>query len=362
MNLLDGFALLDGIHMNGDRIIKIQIAEQRKQIVFHLRGNIPQVQHLAIILAKLVAVIVHSAGVIMLRLPVVTTGRNKILCRKGIFCQQPIIRKFHNLFRAGNTMQQVQALDTGEPAYSAAHALEKVLNVLGAFEESNLRFSVIVLMQANGDVLFPNQSILSLQCLFRYNAVHFLAVPITLVTTQRQERVAAELCFIHTPGYKTDLQMRVRIEIVQEFTVLGKKTFLFFLPRQLKIDIRERHCHGEKPRLHLTDAAFVHTLVLQTVRSFLRCTALLDAAGALCGVLFGLLFGFAQLLRALLFFLCALLFHLGGSRFHIRHFCEFFSFEHFDSPYKGGSAPLHFRCAMPSKFSRAFRTDNHHDG
>ena len=103
----------------------------------------------------------------MLRLPVVTTGRNKILGRKGILCQQPIIRKCHDFFRAGNTMQQVQALDTGEPAYSAAHALEQVLDVLGAFEESNLRFSVIILMQTNGNVLFPDQSILPLQRFFR---------------------------------------------------------------------------------------------------------------------------------------------------------------------------------------------------
>ena len=232
----------------------------------------------------------------MLRLPVVTTGRNKILGRNGILCQQPIIRKFHNLFRAGNTMQQVQALDTREPAYSAAHALEQVLDVLGAFEESNLRFSVIILMQTNGNVLFPDQSILPLQRFFRYDTVHLLAVPVTAVTTQRQESVAAEFCFVHTPGHKTDLQMRVWVKIVQEFTVLGKKTFLLFLPRQLKIDIRECHCHGEKSRLHLTDAAFVHTLVLQTVRSLLRCTALLDAAGALRGIHFGLFCGSAQLL------------------------------------------------------------------
>ena len=151
-------------------------------------------------------------------------------------------------------------------------------------------------MQANSNVLFPNQSILSLQCLFRYNAVHLLAVPVTAVTTQRQESVAAEFCFVHTPGHKTDLQMRVWVKIVQEFTVLGKKTFLLFLPRQLKIDIRECHCHGEKPRLHLTDAAFVHTLILQTVRSLLRRTALLNAAGALRGIHFGLFCGSAQLL------------------------------------------------------------------
>ena len=232
----------------------------------------------------------------MLRLPVVTTGRNKILCRKGIFCQQPIIRKSHNLFRAGNTMQQVQALDTGEPAYSAAHALEQVLDVLGAFEESNLRFSVIILMQTNGNVLFPDQSVLPLQRFFRYDAVHFLAVPVAAVTTQRQKRVAAELRFIHAPGHKTDLQMRVWVKIVQEFTVLGKKTFLLFLPRQLKIDIRECHCHGEKPRFHLTDAAFVHTLILQTVRSLLRRTVFLNAAGALRGIHFGLFCGSAQLL------------------------------------------------------------------
>ena len=90
--------------------------------------------------------------------------------------------------------------------------------------------------------------------------------------------------------------MRVWVKIVQEFTVLGKKTFLLFLPRQLKIDIRECHCHGEKPRFHLTDAAFVHTLILQTVRSLLRRTAFPDTAGALRGVLFGLLCGSAQLL------------------------------------------------------------------
>ena len=60
-------------------------------------------------------------------------------------------------------MQQVQALNTGEPAYSAAHALEQVLDVLSAFEESNLRFSVIILMQADSDILLPNQSILPLQ-------------------------------------------------------------------------------------------------------------------------------------------------------------------------------------------------------
>ena len=59
-------------------------------------------------------------------------------------------------------MQQVQALDTGEPAYSAAHALEQVLDVLGAFEQPNLRFSVIILMQADSDILLPNQSILPL--------------------------------------------------------------------------------------------------------------------------------------------------------------------------------------------------------
>ena len=232
----------------------------------------------------------------MLRLPVVTTGRNKILCRKGIFCQQPIIRKFHNLFRAGNTMQQVQALNTEEPAYSAAHALEQVLDVLGALEQPNLRFSVIILMQADSNILLPNQSVLPLQCFFRYNAVHFLAIPVTGITTQRQESVAAEFCFVHTPGHKTDLQMCVRVEIIQKFAVLGKKTFLLLLPCQLKIDIRERHCHGEKSRLHLTDAAFVHTLVLQTVRSLLRCTAFLNAAGALRGIHFGLFCGSAQLL------------------------------------------------------------------
>ena len=130
-------------------------------------------------------------------------------------------------------------------------------------------------MQADGDILLPNQTILPLQRFFRYNAVHFLAIPVTVVTTQRQESVAAEPRFIHAPGHKTDLQMRVWVKIVQEFTVLGKKTFLLFLPRQLKIDIRECHCHGEKPRFHLTDAAFVHTLILQTVRSLLRRTALL---------------------------------------------------------------------------------------
>ena len=193
-------------------------------------------------------------------------------------------------------MQQVQALDTGEPAYSAAHALEQVLDVLGAFEQPNLRFSVIILMQADGDILLPNQSVLPLQRFFRYNAVHLLAVPVTAVTTQRQESVAAEFRFIHTPGHKTDLQMRVRVKIVQKFTVLGKKAFLLFLPRQLKIDIRECHCHGEKPRFHLTDAAFVHTLILQTVRSLLRRTALLNAAGALGGIHFGLFCGSAQLL------------------------------------------------------------------
>ena len=111
-------------------------------------------------------------------------------------------------------MQQVQALDTGEPAYSAAHALEQVLDVLGAFEQPNLRFSVIILMQANSDVLFPNQSVLPLQCFFRYDAVHFLAIPVAAVTTQRQKRVTAELRFIHTPGHKTDLQMRIWVKIV----------------------------------------------------------------------------------------------------------------------------------------------------
>ena len=232
----------------------------------------------------------------MFRLPVVTAGRNKILGRKGILCQQPIIRKFHNLFRAGNTMQQVQALDTGEPAYSAAHALEQVLDVLGAFEQPNLRFSVIILMQADSNILLPNQSVLPLQCLFRYNQVHFLTILVTHITTHRQESVAAEFCFVHTPGHKTDLQMCVRVEIIQKFAVLGKKTFLLLLTCQLKIDIRERHCHGEKSRLHLTDAAFVHTLVLQTVRSLLRYTALLDAAGALRGIHFGLFCGSAQLL------------------------------------------------------------------
>ena len=119
-------------------------------------------------------------------------------------------------------MQQVQALDTGEPAYSAAHALEQVLDVLSTFEESNLRFSVIILMQTNGNVLFPDQSILPLQRLFRYNTVHLLAIPVTVVTTQRQESVAAEFCFVHTPGHKTDLQMCVRVEIIQKFAVLGK--------------------------------------------------------------------------------------------------------------------------------------------
>ena len=232
----------------------------------------------------------------MLRLPVVTAGRNKILGRNGILCQQPIIRKCHDFFRAGNTMQQVQALDTGEPAYSAAHALEQVLDVLGAFEQSNLRFSVIILMQTNSNVLFPNQSILPLQCFFRYNAVHFLAVPVTGITTQRQESVAAEFCFVHTPGHKTDLQMCVRVEIIQKFAVLGKKIFLLLLPCQLKIDIRECHCHGVKPRFYLTDAAFVHTLILQTVRSLLRRAALLNAAGALRGIHFGLFCGSAQLL------------------------------------------------------------------
>ena len=232
----------------------------------------------------------------MLRLPVVTAGRNKILGRNGILCQQPIIRKCHDFFRAGNAMQQVQALDTGEPAYSAAHALEQVLDVLCAFKQPNLRFSVIILIQADGDILLPNQSILPLQRFFRYDAVHFLAIPVTGITTQRQESVAAEFRFIHAPGHKTDLQMRVWVKIVQEFTVLGKKAFLLFLPRQLKIDIRECHCHGEKPRFHLTDAAFVHTLILQTVRSLLRRTALLNAAGALRGIHFGLLCGSAQLL------------------------------------------------------------------
>ena len=109
-------------------------------------------------------------------------------------------------------MQQVQALDTGEPAYSAAHALEQVLDVLGAFEESNLRFSVIILMQADGDILLPNQSVLPLQCFFRYNAVHFLAIPVTGITAQRQKRVAAELRCIHAPGHKTDLQMRIWVK------------------------------------------------------------------------------------------------------------------------------------------------------
>ena len=231
----------------------------------------------------------------MLRLPVVTAGRNKILGRNGILCQQPIIRKCHDFFRAGNTMQQVQALDTGESAYSAAHALEQVLDVLGAFEQPNLRFSVIILMQADSDILLPNQSILPLQRFFRYNTVHFLAVPVAVVTTQRQESIAAKLRFIHTPGHKTDLQMRVWIEVVQEFAVLGKKAFLLLLPCQLKVDIRERHCHGEKPRFHLTDAAFVHTLVLQTVRCLFWRTALLNAAGALRGIHFGLFCGSAQL-------------------------------------------------------------------
>lgn len=83
---------------------------------------------------------------------------------------------------------------------------------------------------------------------------------------------------------------------IAELAEQAKKTFLLFLPRQLKIDIRECHCHGEKPRFYLTDAAFVHTLILQTVRSLLRRTALLNAAGALRGIHFGLFCGSAQLL------------------------------------------------------------------
>ena len=80
-------------------------------------------------------------------------------------------------------------------------------------------FAAMRYMQADSDILLPNQSVLPLQCFFRYNAVHFLAVPVTGITAQRQKRVAAELRFIHAPGHKTDLQMRVRVKIVQEFTV-----------------------------------------------------------------------------------------------------------------------------------------------
>ena len=151
-------------------------------------------------------------------------------------------------------------------------------------------------MQADGDILLPNQSVLPLQRFFRYNAVHLLAVPVTAVTTQRQESVAAEFRFIHTPGHKTDLQMRVRVKIVQKFTVLGKKAFLLFLPRQLKIDIRECHCHGEKPRFHLTDAAFVHRSYCRQSAAFSGARRFLMLRALWGGIHFGLFCGSAQLL------------------------------------------------------------------
>ena len=147
------------------------------------------------------------------------------------------------------------------------------------------RLLVIFGVQAEGDVLFTNQAILTAQCFFRHDLVHLLGIAVTVIPTQRQEGVAAKLLLVHAAGDKVDFQMQRGVEVVQKLTVFRKNVLLFFQHSDLEVHIGERHRHREKSRLHLADAILRHTQVLQAVTGFLWHFA--------CGnALFCMLFGF----------------------------------------------------------------------
>ena len=151
---------------------------------------------------------------------------------------------------------------------------------------------VIFGVQAEGDVFLTNQAILPAQCFFRHDLVHLLGIAVTVIPTQRQEGVAAELLLVHAAGDKVDLQMQRRVKVVQKLTIFRKNVLLLFQHGNLEVHIGESHRHREKPRLHLADAILRHTQVLQAVTGFLWHFA--------CGnALFCMLFGFLYLLCVL---------------------------------------------------------------
>ena len=70
------------------------------------------------------------------------------------------------------------------------------------------RLLVVFGVQAEGDVLLANQAILTAQCFFCHNLVHLLGILVTVISTQGQKGVAAELLLVHAAGDKVDLQMQ----------------------------------------------------------------------------------------------------------------------------------------------------------
>ena len=158
-------------------------------------------------------------------------------------------------------------------------------NICSTVLQLLFRLLVIFGVQAEGDVLFTNQPVLSAQCFFRHDLVHLLGVAVTVIPTQRQEGVAAKLLLVHAAGDKVDFQMQRRIEVVQKLTVFRKNVLLLFQHGNLEVHIGESHRHREKSRFHLADAILRHTQVLQAVTGFLWHFA--------CGnALFCMLFGF----------------------------------------------------------------------
>ena len=158
-------------------------------------------------------------------------------------------------------------------------------NICSTVLQLLFRLLVILSVQAEGDVLFTNQAILTAQSFFRHNLVHLLGIAVTVIPTQRQEGVAAKLLLVHATGDKVDFQMQRRIEVVQKLAVFRKYVLLLFQHGNLEVHIGERHCHREKSRLHLADAILRHTQVLQAVTGFLWRFACSNA-------LFCMLFGF----------------------------------------------------------------------
>ena len=158
-------------------------------------------------------------------------------------------------------------------------------NICSTVLQLLFRLLVIFGVQAEGDVLFTNQAILTAQCFFRHDLVHLLGIAVTVIPTQRQEGVAAKLLLVHAAGDEVDFQMQRRIEVVQKLAVFRKNVLLLFQHGNLEVHIGERHRHREKSRLYLADAILRHTQVLQAVTGFLWRFA--------CGnALFCMLFGF----------------------------------------------------------------------
>ena len=248
LDLTNRLCLIHALHMDVDRNGIVHAEKVRHEVVLDFRGKNLNVGNGSDALS-------HAE---VSRITEVKACRcDKVLCGKSGSCHHVIV-EYKRIFRVliHHLIEQLQPFKPGKRICRYPHHLQFIDDVRLDPFQSRLGCPDAVRLDAKGNVLVPDKSVVSFgELCFKYSDI-FISDRIELISLKRNIDLFLSFRRIGIMGDAADLKEDARIKVVIEVTPALEGCRFVFVLRQLIIDITEaqrlvvqRVCHPADPVL-----------------------------------------------------------------------------------------------------------------